>query len=118
MAGIAVGLNNVKNWVGLGVPLSPHDVHLGPMPKSGWNRGFSQDVIINGRYTHRFGDEFIGHFMLPIFVNTYHEDKLTGGCVPNILVNGQPIATQYGVTSHGSVILIGSHSVHIGGDVV
>ena len=116
MAGIAVGLNNIYNPADIGIPLSPHDVHLGPFPKG--NRGFSRDVIINGRFTHRFGDEFVAHYMLPIFVQTLHEDKLVGGCIPNILVNGQPIATHMAVTDHGALVLIGSHSVHIGGSVV
>jgi len=75
-----------------------------PLPGHGNNpiSGGSPDVLIDGQPAARAGDP------------TACGSTLAGNLVPNVLINGLPVATLGSLGSHGNVVIGGSGTVIIG----
>jgi uncharacterized Zn-binding protein involved in type VI secretion len=106
MSSIPIGLAGQKYY-------GTHDIHLPPTFETA-GVAYSANVFVNGRPVHRAGDRSEPHTVPIIPPPPPHPEFIVEG-MANILVNGQPIAFQGAKTTFGSTVLLGSHSVFMGG---
>ena len=115
MAGKPIGLHAPNMYVN-------HDIHPIPIPKPAVknpagkvteSKGYSSDVIVNGREVHRVGDEFIEHTAPLLPPPPPHSDVIGDVGNPRIIVNGKPIVGQGATIAPGGNVLMGSYSVYM-----
>lgn len=106
MAGIPIGLAGQKVY-------GTHDIHIPPTFETP-GKGYSATVLVNGRNVHRLGDESEPHTIPLIPPPPPHPEFIIEG-IPTVLVEGRPIARLGSSLTFGGAVLLGSHSVFIGG---
>jgi uncharacterized Zn-binding protein involved in type VI secretion len=106
MAGIPIGLSGQKVY-------GTHDIHIPPTFETA-GVAYSATVIVNGRNVHRMGDRSEPHTIPLIPPPPPHPEFIIEG-IPTVLVEGHPIARLGSVMTNGGAVLLGSHSVFIGG---
>jgi len=93
-----------------------HDIHIPPkFTEPGV--AFSKDVVVNGRFVHRFMDRSDLHTIPPPLPPTKHPEFITSGIRLDILVNGKPVAQLGATCTTGCPVVLASVTVLMGGGI-